>query len=138
MEEQGGQDSLLNPGRAGLPPGPDIGDAQQRVPTVEDPQPSTNNPQLSPAWTLSAPSTGEKSFGKHPTQKPVTLVERCLLASTDEGDLVLDPFLGNGTTAVASLRLKRGCVGIELNAGLVFNMRNRLQLTLKSICLRPE
>jgi len=40
---------------------------------------------------------------------------RCLLASTNEGDLVLDPFLGNGTTAVASLRLKRGCVGIELD-----------------------
>ena len=66
-------------------------------------------------WTLGAPSSGEKSFGKHPTQKPVALVERCLLASTNEGDLVLDPFLGNGTTAVASLRLKRGCVGIELD-----------------------
>ena len=66
-------------------------------------------------WTLSAPSNGEKTFGKHPTQKPVALVERCLLASTNEGDLLLDPFLGNGTTAVASVRLKRGCVGIELD-----------------------
>jgi DNA modification methylase len=37
------------------------------------------------------------------------------LASTNEGDLVLDPFLGNGTTAVASVRLKRGCVGVELD-----------------------
>jgi hypothetical protein len=45
----------------------------------------------------------------------VALVERCLLASTNEGDLVLDPFLGNGTTAVVSLRLKRGCVGVELD-----------------------
>jgi DNA modification methylase len=70
---------------------------------------------LNPVWTIPAPSTREKSFGKHPTQKPVALVERCLLASTNEGDLVLDPFLGNGTTAVASLRLKRGCVGIELD-----------------------
>jgi site-specific DNA-methyltransferase (adenine-specific) len=66
-------------------------------------------------WTLSPPSNGEKTFGKHTTQKPVALVERCLLASTREGDLVLDPFLGNGTTAVASVRLKRGCVGIELD-----------------------
>jgi site-specific DNA-methyltransferase (adenine-specific) len=66
-------------------------------------------------WTLPAPSNGEKEFGKHPTQKPVALVERCLLASTNEGDLVLDPFHGGGTTAVASLRLKRGCVGIELD-----------------------
>jgi site-specific DNA-methyltransferase (adenine-specific) len=80
-----------------------------------DPQLSTLNSQLSPVWTLPAPSSGEKAHGKHPTQKPVALVERCLLASTNEGDLVLDPFLGNGTTAVASLRLKRGCVGIELD-----------------------
>jgi site-specific DNA-methyltransferase (adenine-specific) len=69
----------------------------------------------SPIWTMSAPGSDEKTHGKHPTQKPVALVERCLLASTNEGDLVLDPFLGNGTTAVASLRLKRGCVGVELD-----------------------
>ena len=41
--------------------------------------------------------------------------DRCLLASTNEGDLVLDPFLGGGTSAVACLRLKRGCIGIELD-----------------------
>jgi site-specific DNA-methyltransferase (adenine-specific) len=70
---------------------------------------------LNSIWTIGTPSADEKKMGKHPTQKPVALVERCLLASTNEGDLVLDPFLGNGTTAVASLRLKRGCVGIELD-----------------------
>jgi DNA modification methylase len=43
----------------------------------------------------------------------VALIERCLLASTAEGDLVLDPFLGNGTTAVAAAKLRRRCVGIE-------------------------
>ena len=43
------------------------------------------------------------------------LIERCILASTNPGDLVLDPFLGGGTTAVACLRQKRGCVGIELD-----------------------
>ena len=64
-------------------------------------------------WTMTAPGSNEKEHGKHPTQKPVALVERCVLASTHEGDLVLDPFLGGGTTAVASVRLKRGCVGIE-------------------------
>ena len=66
-------------------------------------------------WTIPAPRRDEKLFGKHPTQKPVALVERCLLASTREGELVLDPFLGGGTTAVACLRLKRCCVGIESN-----------------------
>lgn len=68
-------------------------------------------------WTMPAPGTDEKTFGKHPTQKPVALIERCLRASTTEGDLVLDPFLGGGTTAVAALRLKRQCVGIELDEG---------------------
>jgi site-specific DNA-methyltransferase (adenine-specific) len=64
-------------------------------------------------WTIPAPGRDEKLFGKHPTQKPVALIERCLLASTREGDLVFDPFFGGGTTAVACLRLKRRCVGIE-------------------------
>jgi site-specific DNA-methyltransferase (adenine-specific) len=71
--------------------------------------------QMKTVWTMTAPSGGEKSLGKHPTQKPIALVERCLLASTNEADLVLDPFLGSGTTAVACLRAKRQCVGIELD-----------------------
>jgi site-specific DNA-methyltransferase (adenine-specific) len=66
-------------------------------------------------WTINAPSNSEKALGKHPTQKPVALIERCLLASTNEGDLVLDPFLGGGTTAIAAIKLKRACVGIELD-----------------------
>ena len=101
-----------------------------------DSQLSTFNPQLSPVWTLPAPSTGEKSFGKHPTQKPVALVERCLLASTNEGDLVLDPFLGNGTTAVASVRLKRGCVGIELDLHNVEIAARRADREIIEIWLR--
>ena len=71
--------------------------------------------ELNPIWTLPAPGGDEKTFGKHPTQKPVALVERCLRAATHEGDLVLDLFLGGGTTAVACVRLKRGCVGIEMD-----------------------
>ena len=71
--------------------------------------------QMKTVWTMTAPTGDEKTFGKHPTQKPVALIERCLLASTNAGDLVLDPFLGGGTTAVAAVRLKRGCVGIELD-----------------------
>jgi site-specific DNA-methyltransferase (adenine-specific) len=68
-------------------------------------------------WTMTAPGGDEKTFGKHPTQKPISLVERCLAASTNPGDLVLDPFLGGGTTAVACARLNRGCVGIEMEEG---------------------
>ena len=69
--------------------------------------------QMKSVWKMTAPSGAEKTHGKHPTQKPLSLVERCILASTNEGDLVLDPFLGGGTTAVAALRTKRQCVGIE-------------------------
>ena len=70
--------------------------------------------QMKSVWRLTAPKTEEKRFGKHPTQKPVALVARCILASTREGDLVLDPFLGGGTTAVAALENKRHAIGIEL------------------------
>ncbi len=87
-------------------------------------------------WTIGAPSTDEKKLGKHPTQKPVALVERCLLASTNEGDLVLDPFLGNGTTAVASLRLKRGCVGVEADLAYVSIAAKRVDHEIIEIWLR--
>jgi site-specific DNA-methyltransferase (adenine-specific) len=72
--------------------------------------------QMKTVWTMTAPGGDEKTLGKHPTQKPVALIERCLLASTNEGDFVLDPFLGGGTTAVAALKLKRHCIGIEANS----------------------
>jgi len=82
-------------------------------------------------WTLGAPGRDEKEHGKHPTQKPVALVERCLLASTREDDLVLDPFLGNGTTAVAAIRLKRHCVGIELDLHNVQMAEKRVKSEIK-------
>ena len=87
-------------------------------------------------WTLGAPGRDEKEHGKHPTQKPVALVERCLLASTNEGDLVLDPFLGGGTTAVVSLRLKRGCVGVEMDIVHLNLARRRVDREIIEIWLR--
>jgi len=71
--------------------------------------------QMKTVWTFQAPRNGEKTHGKHPTQKPIALVERCILASTKENDLVLDPFLGSGTTAIAALDADRKFVGIELD-----------------------
>jgi site-specific DNA-methyltransferase (adenine-specific) len=72
--------------------------------------------QMKTVWRFPAPGRAEKTAGRHPTQKPLALIERCLLASTDEGASVLDPFLGSGTTAVACARLGRNCVGIEQDA----------------------
>jgi site-specific DNA-methyltransferase (adenine-specific) len=71
--------------------------------------------QMKTVWTMPAPGKAEKLNGKHPTQKPVALVERCLLAATHAGDAVLDPFMGAGTTAVACYRQGRHFVGVELD-----------------------
>ncbi len=81
-------------------------------------------------WTMTAPGGDEKQFGKHPAQKPVALVERCLLASTNEGDLVLDPFLGGGTTAIAAIKLKRACVG-KIQWDFIRDMRLKLSIAQK-------
>ena len=69
--------------------------------------------QMKDVWTINLPSKTEKEFGKHPTQKPEALLERIVLASTNEEDLILDPFNGSGTTGVVALRLKRKYIGID-------------------------
>ncbi len=76
----------------------------------------SNGKQMRNLWEISPPQPREKIHGKHPTQKPLKLLERILLASTNEGDVVLDPFNGSGTTGVAALRLDRKYIGIELSA----------------------
>ncbi|WP_164066861.1 DNA methyltransferase, partial [Serratia marcescens] len=47
----------------------------------------------------------------HPTQKPLSLIERVIVMTTDAGDIVMDPFSGTGTTGVASIHLKRQFLG---------------------------
>ncbi len=69
--------------------------------------------QMKSVWTIKPPEPAEKRFGKHPTQKPLALLERILLASSNPNDLVLDPFMGSGTSALAALRLRRSFCGIE-------------------------
>ncbi len=71
--------------------------------------------QMKSVWQVPPPQAGEKRFGKHPTQKPLALLERILLAASDPRALVLDPFMGSGTTAVACLRAGRKFVGIEMD-----------------------
>ena len=71
--------------------------------------------QMKTVWRLRAPGASERRFGKHPTQKPLALIERCLRASTHEGDVVLDPFAGSGSTGVAAVKLRRRFIGIEIN-----------------------
>jgi site-specific DNA-methyltransferase (adenine-specific) len=72
-----------------------------------------NGKQMKSVWTISAPKKDEKKFGKHPTQKPVQLLERIVLASTKEGALIFDPFSGSSTTGIAAIKLNRLFVGCE-------------------------
>ncbi len=69
--------------------------------------------QMKSVWRILPPPNAEKTFGKHPTQKPIKLLERCILASTMIDDLILDPFNGSGTTGIAAVKNKRQYVGIE-------------------------
>lgn len=72
-----------------------------------------NGKQMKDVWEGSLTPKFEKIYGKHPTQKPEYLLHRIIEASTKEGDLILDPFLGSGTTGVVSKKLNRKFIGIE-------------------------
>ncbi len=72
-----------------------------------------NNKQMKDVWTGSLTSKSEKKYGKHPTQKPLYILERIIEASTQEGDIVLDPFCGSSTTGVAAKLLNRKYIGID-------------------------
>ncbi len=74
------------------------------------------NKQMRDVWELPAIAPWEKVFGKHPTQKPLALLVRLLLASTARHDWVLDPFCGSGTTGIATSLLGRKFLGIDLSA----------------------
>ncbi len=69
--------------------------------------------QMKDVWTGSLTKPSEKSEGKHPTQKPEYLLEKIILASTNENDIVLDPFCGSGTTGVAACKNNRLFIGID-------------------------
>ena len=71
--------------------------------------------QMKNVWRFTAPGGLEKQHGKHPTQKPLALIERSLLASTKAGDLVVDPFAGSASTGVAALALGRRFIGAEID-----------------------
>ena len=65
----------------------------------------------------------------HPTQKPEALMYRIILSSTNKGDIILDPFLGSGTTAVVAKRLQRNFIGIEQDKEYISLAKKRLKQT---------
>lgn len=72
-----------------------------------------NNKQMKDVWTTSLTKPSEKKQGKHPTQKPLEILDKIILASTNENDLVLDPFCGSSTTGISAVRLNRRYIGID-------------------------
>lgn len=72
------------------------------------------NKQMRSVWAVGTPKTYEKIHGKHPTQKPLELLERIVLSSTSKEDIVLDPFTGSSTTGVAAHKYGRKFVGLDM------------------------
>lgn len=96
-----------------------------------------NGKQMKDFWEFNEPEVfessttkkSEKKYGKHPTQKPIILLERLIKAATNEGDLVLDPFNGSGTTGIVAASLKRKYVGIDkINEYLELTMQRYNEL----------
>lgn len=81
--------------------------------------------QMTDVWHLPAIARWEKSCGKHPTQKPLALLSRIVLASTQQGEWVLDPFSGSSTTGIAANLLGRRFLGIEQEHSFVEMSKQR-------------
>lgn len=83
------------------------------------------NLQMRSVWSIHPPKNWEKIHGKHPTQKPIELLRRCILASTKNGDIIVDPFAGSSTTGIASKMIgDRKYIGFDLD-------KNFLNLSIK-------
>ncbi|ROL59489.1 site-specific DNA-methyltransferase [Bacteroidetes/Chlorobi group bacterium ChocPot_Mid] len=78
--------------------------------------------QMRSVWAIGTPMNGEKKYGKHPTQKPLALLERIVLSSTNTNDLILDPFCGSATTGVAALKHNRKFAGIDIDIEYLKNL----------------
>lgn len=83
-------------------------------------------PLISDVWTDIHRIKHNKYRDEHPCQLPIHLLERIILMSTDEGDIVLDPFVGTGTTVVAAKRIGRSYIGFDIDEKYVKNAQFKL------------
>ena len=85
--------------------------------------------QMQDVWKIAPAGSWEKTCGKHPTQKPLRLLYRIILASTQKGDIILDPFSGSATTGIAANLMGRKFIGCEMDVNyLQLGIRRRLKL----------
>jgi len=85
--------------------------------------------QMRSTWITRSTPRGEKTFGKHPTQKPLDVLRRIVEITTEPGDLVFDPMCGSGTTLVAAKELNRYYVGCDLSPEFIETTNKRLEVT---------
>ena len=81
-------------------------------------------------WTIPTPAKSEKTEGRHPTQKPLALLQRIIAASSKPGDLIVDPFCGSGTTGVAAVLLDRRFIGIDTDGDYLALAKRRIHKAL--------
>jgi len=92
------------------------------------------NKQMKDVWKLPAIASWEKTFGKHPTQKPLSVLMRIILASTHENAWILDPFTGSSTTGIAANLIHRNFIGIDQEKEfLELSKKRKLEIENKSI-----
>lgn len=83
--------------------------------------------QMKCVWTFAPSNKAEKTFGKHPTQKSLALLERCIRSASNIGDLIFDLFMGSGTTGVAALEHGRKFCGCKLEEDFFELAKKRLE-----------
>ena len=88
--------------------------------------------QMRSVWAIYTPKKEEKTFGKHPTQKSLDLLNRIILSSTKKGDIVLDPFTGSSTTGIAAVSSGRKFLGIDIEKEYLDLSIKRYKNLLKS------
>ena len=92
-----------------------------------------NGKQMRNVWEIPLTPKKEKWAGEHPTQKPMELLRRVILSCTNEGDTVLDPFVGSGTTSIVAKMLNRNSIGIEKEKRYLKIIEKRLNELQKKI-----
>lgn len=102
---------------------------------------------LTDVWKIPTPGSWERTCGKHPTQKPLRLLYRIILAASKEGDTILDPFAGSCTTGIAANLLGRNFIGIDMSKEyLNYGIRRKQEISdstmadkiLKKMSENPE
>lgn len=86
-----------------------------------------NGKQMRNMWDIPMTPNSEKKFGKHPSQKPISLSNRLVVGFTNPGDLIIDPFAGSGSFLVAAKNLNRDFIGIDQESSYVELINKRLK-----------